>query len=209
MRKYELSPSLLSADFGYVMRDVDSITPYCKFLHLDVMDGHYVPNLTIGVPVIKSIRKHSDLILDTHLMITNPEEFIKPFADAGSDYITFHIECTDKPFELIEQIRALGKKAGVSIHPDTPAEKIYPFLEKFGGQSYIPESTARLSDYRKRLDENGSDAILSVDGGINVSTVKEAADAGARLLVAGSAVFGKEDPGLAAKALYELLGETF
>ena len=223
MREYELSPSLLSADFGYVMRDVESITPYCDFLHLDVMDGHYVPNLTIGVPVIKSIRKHSDLILDTHLMITNPEEFIKPFADAGSDYITFHIECTDKPFELIQQIRDLGKKAGVSIHPDTPAEKIYPFLEKgavdlilvmsvrpgFGGQSYIPESTARITDYRQRLDENGSEAILSVDGGINVKTIKEAADAGAKLLVAGSAVFGKEDPGLAAKDLYELIGVTF
>ncbi|MBR1796644.1 MAG: ribulose-phosphate 3-epimerase [Clostridiales bacterium] len=220
MREYELSPSLLSADFGYVMRDVESITPYCSFLHLDVMDGHYVPNLTIGVPVIKSIRKHSDLILDTHLMITNPGEFVEPFAAAGSDYITFHVECSDKPFELIEKIRGLGKKAGVAIHPDTPAEAIYPFLEKgaadlilvmsvrpgFGGQSYIPESTARIADYRKRLDENGSDAILSVDGGINVSTVAEAAEAGAKLLVAGSAVFGKEDPGLAAKELYSLIG---
>ena len=223
MREYELSPSLLSADFGYVMRDVESITPYCKFLHLDVMDGHYVPNLTIGVPVIKSIRKHSDLILDTHLMITNPEEFIEPFAEAGSDYITFHVECTNEPFELIKRIRDLGKKAGISIHPDTPAEAIYPFLEKgavdlilvmsvrpgFGGQSYIPESTSRIADYRKRLDGNGSEAILSVDGGINVKTIKEAANAGAKLLVAGSAVFGKENPGLAAKELYELIGVTF
>lgn len=223
MRKHEISPSLLSADFGYVMRDVESIAPYCRFLHLDVMDGHYVPNLTIGVPVIKSIRKHCDLILDTHLMITNPEEFVEPFAAAGSDYITFHVECTDKPFELIEQIRGLGKKAGISIHPDTPAEAIYPFLEKgavdlilvmsvrpgFGGQSYIPESTARIADYRKRLDDNGSEAILSVDGGINTSTIEEAAGAGASLLVAGSAVFGKENPGLAAKELYSMIGETF
>lgn len=220
MRDYELSPSLLSADFGYVMRDVDSITPYCNYLHLDVMDGHYVPNLTIGVPVIKSIRKHSDLIFDTHLMITNPEEFIEPFADAGSDYITFHIECTNEPFKLIEKIRKLGKKAGVAIHPDTPAQALYPFLEKdacdlilvmsvrpgFGGQSYIPESTSRIAEYRRLLDENGSDALLSVDGGINVNTIKEAADAGAKLLVAGSAVFGKDDPGLAAKALYDVLG---
>ena len=220
MRKFELSPSLLSADFGYVMRDVESITPYCDFLHLDVMDGHYVPNLTIGVPVIKSIRKHSDLILDTHLMITNPEEFIKPFADAGSDYITFHIECTDKPFELIKQIRELGKKAGVSIHPDTPAERIYPFLDKgaadlilvmsvrpgFGGQSYIPESTARIADYRKRLNESVSEAILSVDGGINGKTIEEASNAGAKLLVAGSAVFGKENPGEACRELYKLIG---
>ena len=223
MRKHEISPSLLSADFGYVMRDVESIAPYCRFLHLDVMDGHYVPNLTIGVPVIKSIRKHCDLILDTHLMITNPEEFVEPFAAAGSDYITFHVECTDKPFELIEKIRGLGKKAGISIHPDTPAEAIYPFLEKgavdlilvmsvrpgFGGQSYIPESTARIADYRKRLDDNGSEAILSVDGGINTSTIEEAAGAGASLLVAGSAVFGKENPGLAAKELYSMVGETF
>lgn len=220
MRDYELSPSLLSADFGYVMRDVDSITPYCNYLHLDVMDGHYVPNLTIGVPVIKSIRKHSDLIFDTHLMITNPEEFIEPFADAGSDYITFHIECSNEPFKLIEKIRKLGKKVGVAIHPDTPAQALYPFLEKdacdlilvmsvrpgFGGQSYIPESTSRIAEYRRLLDENGSDALLSVDGGINVNTIKEAADAGAELLVAGSAVFGKDDPGLAAKALYDVLG---
>ena len=220
MRDYELSPSLLSADFGYVMRDVDSITPYCNYLHLDVMDGHYVPNLTIGVPVIKSIRKHSDLIFDTHLMITNPEEFIEPFANAGSDYITFHIECSNEPFKLIEKIRKLGKKAGVAIHPDTPAQALYPFLEKdacdlilvmsvrpgFGGQSYIPESTSRIAEYRRLLDENGSDALLSVDGGINVNTIKEAADAGAKLLVAGSAVFGKDDPGLAAKALYDVLG---
>ena len=220
MRDYELSPSLLSADFGYVMRDVDSITPYCTYLQLDVLDGHYVPNLTIGVPVIKSIRKHSDLIFDTHLMITNPEEFIEPFADAGSDYITFHIECTNEPFKLIEKIRKLGKKAGVAIHPDTPAQALYPFLEKdacdlilvmsvrpgFGGQSYIPESTSRIAEYRRLLDENGSDALLSVDGGINVNTIKEAADAGAKLLVAGSAVFGKDDPALAAKALYDVLG---
>ena len=221
MREYELSPSLLSADFGYVMRDVESISSCCRFLHLDVMDGHYVPNLTIGVPVIKSIRKHSDLIFDTHLMITNPEEFIEPFADCGSDYITFHVECSDKPFELIEKIRSLGKKAGISIHPDTPEEALYPFLEKgavdlilvmsvrpgFGGQSYIPESTARIASYREKLDKNGSEAILSIDGGINVNTIKEAAGAGARLLVAGSAVFGKEDPGAAASELFALLGE--
>ena len=180
-----------------------------------------MPNLTIGVPVIKSIRKHSDLIFDTHLMITNPEEFIEPFADCGSDYITFHVECSDKPFELIEKIRSLGKKAGISIHPDTPEEALYPFLEKgavdlilvmsvrpgFGGQSYIPESTARIASYREKLDKNGSEAILSVDGGINVNTIKEAAGAGARLLVAGSAVFGKEDPGAAASELFALLGE--
>lgn len=223
MNRYEISPSLLSADFGYVMRDVKSIEPYCKFLHLDVMDGHYVPNLTIGVPVIKSIRKHTDMILDTHLMITNPEEFVEPFADAGSDYITFHVECSEKPFELIARIRSLGKKAGISIHPDTPAEALYPFLEKdaadlilvmsvrpgFGGQSYIPESTSRIRDYRKRLDDNGSSAILSVDGGINVKTIEEASSAGANLLVAGSAVFGKEDPGQAAKDLYSLLGVEF
>ena len=215
MRKVEIAPSLLSADFGYVMRDVESVTPYCRYLHLDVMDGHYVPNLTIGVPVIKSIRAHSRLCFDTHLMITNPGEFIEPFANAGSDIITFHIECADEPRKLIKEIRALGRKAGVAIHPDTPQEAVYPFLERdeadlilvmsvrpgFGGQSYIESSTDRIRSFRERLDAAGSSALLSVDGGINTGTAPAAAKAGADILVAGSAVFGKPDPGLAAKEI--------
>lgn len=222
MSKVEISPSLLAADFGYVMRDVDSITPYCKYLHLDVMDGHFVPNVSFGIPVIKAIRKHSDLIFDTHLMISNPEEYIDSFAEAGSDYITFHVECTDDPKSLIDKIRSCGKKAGISIHPNTPEEALYPFLYKdavdlilvmsvipgFGGQTYMHEASQRLKSYREKLDFYGSDAILSVDGGINERTIKEAVSSGANLIVAGSAVFGQENPGLAAMNLYNIIGEN-
>ena len=209
----EIAPSLLSADFGYLMKDIESVEKECRFLHLDVMDGHYVPNLSIGIPVIKSIRKYSDMIFDTHLMITEPEKYVKAFADAGSDYITFHIECSDDPSALMGQIRELGKKAGVAIHPDTPIEKIFPYVKEadlilimsvrpgFGGQSYMEGSTERIAAVRAEMDRVESEAILSVDGGINVNTIAEAHKAGAGLLVAGSACFGKEDPGAAAAEL--------
>lgn len=212
----QIAPSLLSADFGYLMKDISSVEGECSFLHLDVMDGHYVPNLSIGIPVIKSIRKYSSMIFDTHLMISNPEKYIKAFADAGSDYITFHVECSSDVSGLIRSIHELGKKAGVAIHPDTPIETVYPYVNEadlilimsvrpgFGGQSYMEGSTERIASVRKVMDEAGSEAILSVDGGINTKTVSEAAGAGASLLVAGSACFGKEDPGKAAAELKAL-----
>ncbi len=215
MNRIEIAPSILSADFGYLMREIKEVEPHCRFLHLDVMDGHYVPNMTIGVPVIKTIRKHTDLIFDCHLMITNPERYIKAFADCGCDYITFQIECSDDVIGLCEAIRSMGKKAGIAIHPDTPVEELYPYLEYcdlvlimsvipgFGGQIYMPESTKRLAAVRRELDRIASDAILSVDGGINIRTVKEAYDAGARLLVAGSAVFNNDDHGHAVEELKE------
>lgn len=221
LEKKELAPSVLAADFAYLMKDIDAISGDCKFLHLDVMDGHYVPNISIGVPIVASIRKHTDMIFDTHLMILNPGDYIKDFADAGSDYITFHIECTTNAVSLISEIRALGKKAGVAIHPDTPIEAIFPYLEKgaadlilvmtvrpgFGGQTFIRESLSRIATCRERLDKNGSDAILSVDGGINTKTIVAASEAGADLFVTGSAVFGQEDKTEAAKTLFRALGQ--
>ena len=215
MNKIEIAPSILSADFGYLMRDIGNIEPHCRYLHLDVMDGHYVPNFTIGIPVIKSIRKHTDMILDCHLMITDPERYVEYFAASGCDYITFHIECSDDPAALCAKIRSLGKKAGISIHPDTPIETLYPYLGDcdlvlimsvvpgFGGQSYLPGSTERIALIRKELDRIGSDAILSVDGGINKVTVREAYRAGATLLVAGNSVFGSDDHAQAVKVLIE------
>ncbi|HAW15727.1 MAG TPA: ribulose-phosphate 3-epimerase [Clostridiales bacterium] len=217
MNKIEIAPSILSADFGYLMDDVKSISSECSYLHLDVMDGHFVPNISLGIPVIKSLRKHSDLNFDTHLMLTDPGKYIDEFVDAGSDAITFHVECSDDPFGLIDRIRARNVKAGVAIHPDTPVEMIYPFLEKgaadqilvmsvrpgFGGQSYLAGATERISRIRGILDENGSDAVISVDGGINIRTIREAACAGARLIVAGSAVFKKEDKAQAVRELTE------
>ncbi len=213
MSDFEIAPSILSADFGYLMRDIDNLKGTAKHLHIDIMDGHYVSNLSMGIPVVKSIRKHTDLKFDTHLMITNPEKYIKVFAEAGSDNISFHYECTDDPRLLIDQIHDLGCNAGIAVHPDTPIEEILPWVDKcelimvmtvhpgFGEQGFLNGSLERISKVREAIDAKGAKTILSVDGGINVSTIKPAYDAGARFFVAGNAVFSKEDP---AKAVMDL-----
>ena len=213
MKDIEIAPSILAADFGYLMRDIKAVENNAEYLHIDVMDGHYVNNISFGIPVIESIRKYTDMKFYTHLMITNPEKYIKAFADAGSDNITFHLECSDDPDKLIEEIRSLGLSAGISIHPDTPVEKVFPYIGKvdiilimtvypgFGGQGYLPSSNERIAKLRKAIDEQGADTIISVDGGITLANVKEVYDAGARLFVAGSTVFNAEDP---AKAIEDL-----
>ena len=213
MKDIEIAPSILAADFGYLMRDIKAVENNAEYLHIDVMDGHYVNNISFGIPVIQSIRKYTDMKFYTHLMITNPEKYIKAFADAGSDNITFHLECTDDADKLISDIRALGCSAGISIHPDTPVEKVFPYIGKvdiilimtvypgFGGQGYLPSSNERIAKLRKAIDDQGADTIISVDGGITLSNVKEVYDAGARLFVAGSTVFNAEDP---AKAIEDL-----
>ena len=203
MSYIDIAPSILAADFGYLMRDIKKVEGHAEYLHIDVMDGHYVNNISFGIPVIQSIRKYTDMKFYTHLMITEPEKYIKAFADAGSDNITFHVECSDNPDKLIEDIKALGCTAGISIHPDTPIEiilimTVYP---GFGGQGYLPSSNERIAKLRKAIDEQGADTIISVDGGITLGNVKEVYNAGARLFVAGSTVFNAEDP---AKAIEDL-----
>lgn len=216
--KLKIAPSILSADFANLGRDLAAIENDCEAVHIDIMDGHYVPNLSMGIPVVKSIRKVSNLVFDTHLMITNPEDFIVPFAEAGSDMITFHIECTNDAKALIADIRKLGKKAGVAIHPDTPIEVLKPYCDKdaadlilimcvnpgFGEQSFMPSALDRISAVRKMLDEAGSEALLAIDGGIRPSNIADAAKAGARHIVAGSAVFKSEDPGATVRELTKL-----
>ena len=213
MKDIEIAPSILAADFGYLMRDIKAVEKNAEYLHIDVMDGHYVNNISFGIPVIQSIRKYTDMKFYTHLMITNPEKYIKAFADAGSDNITFHLECTDDADKLISDIKALGCSAGISIHPDTPVEKVFPYIGKvdiilimtvypgFGGQGYLPSSNERIAKLRKAIDDAGADTIISVDGGITLGNVKEVYEAGARLFVAGSTVFNAEDP---AKAIEDL-----
>lgn len=213
MNDIEIAPSILAADFGYLARDIKAVEKNAEYLHIDVMDGHYVNNISFGIPVIQSIRKYTDMKFYTHLMITEPEKYIKAFADAGSDNITFHIECSKDPDSLIKEIKSYGLSAGISIHPDTPIEKVFPYIDKvdiilimtvypgFGGQGYLPASNERIMRLRKEIDSRGSKTIISVDGGVGVSNIKEIYDAGARLFVAGSSVFNTEDPSAAVEEL--------
>ena len=212
MKDIGIAPSILAADFGYLMRDIKAVEN-AEYLHVDVMDGHYVNNISFGIPVIQSIRKYTDMKFFTHLMITNPGHYIKAFADAGSDNITFHVECTEDPDGLINEIRALGKSAGMAIHPDTPVEKVFPFISKvdiilvmtvypgFGGQGYLDSSDERISALRKEIDRTGADTVIAVDGGVTEDNIRHIYEMGARLFVAGSSVFHADDP---ARAVEEL-----
>ena len=205
----KIAPSILSADFS----DLKNAIAICQsaeadYLHIDVMDGHFVPNLTIGPVVVKSIRPKTDLFLDVHLMVTNPQDLIEPFVDVGADGITFHIEAVDNPIELIEMIRSHNKQVGISIKPGTSIEKLEPFLEYvdlllvmsvepgFGGQNYIPSSTERIKKINKLLFKLGlrNHILIEVDGGIKLSNAKKVKKAGADILVAGSAIFKSVDP---------------
>lgn len=210
-----VAPSILAADFGHLADEIRKISEDADYLHFDVMDGHYVPNISFGIPVLASIRKYTTLMFDVHLMIQNPERYIAAFAQAGADLLTFHVETAANPVELAREIRRLGKKPGISIHPDTPIEALREVLPEvdivlvmsvrpgFGGQGYLPSATDRIRGIRQMLDAIGSHAILSVDGGITKDNCGEVADAGATLLVAGSTVFGSDDPAYAIRELKE------
>lgn len=216
MEKIYIAPSILAADFSRLGHDIEKVESDADFLHLDVMDGHYVPNISFGVPVISSIRVKSRLAFDVHLMIENPEKYISSFADAGADLITFHFETTNEPEQLCGKIRELGKKPGISIHPDTPAKDVFPFLPYvdlvlvmtvrpgFGGQAFMEEAPERISLVRNELDRIGSAAFLSVDGGIGEKTAPLAVSAGANMLVAGSSVFGKASPSVAIQRIRQV-----
>jgi len=183
------------------------------WIHVDVMDGRFVPNLTIGPPVVKSLRKTTDLPLDCHLMIVEPERLVPAFAEAGADIITVHVEASPHLHRTLQQIRGLGKKAGVSLNPHTSEDELRYVLEEldlilvmsvnpgFGGQAFIEAVLPKIERLRKMIDEAGLDIVLEVDGGVKPGTAKRVAEAGADMLVAGSAVFGAEDYGRAIEAL--------
>ena len=204
--KIKLAPSILSADFGRLGEQVVEATKAgADYIHVDVMDGHFVPNLTIGPLVVAAIRPYTNLPLDVHLMIESPEKYIQQFARAGANIITVHVEVCPHLHRVVESIKELGVKAGVSLNPSTPLTAVDEVLSAldlvllmsvnpgFGGQQFIESTVGKIARLRQRLDELGLAAELEVDGGINAEIAPRAAGAGARVLVAGAAVFNKKE----------------
>ncbi len=203
---------MLSADFSRLADEIREVEKAgCDLLHVDVMDGHFVPNLTIGPLVVKAVRKVTKLPLDVHLMIENPVRFIAEFKKAGADWITIHIEAEKEARKTLREIRNLGAKAGISVRPGTPIQEIYPFLDDldlvlvmsvepgFAGQAFMPEMMGKLRLLRPHFSK-----LISVDGGVDPQTAPQALDAGADVLVAGSAIFGQKDRGQAVAVFREI-----
>ncbi len=208
--KNKISPSILSANFANLQTDIKLIEPYADYLHVDVMDGHFVPNISIGVPVVKALKKITKLPLDVHLMIDNPEKFIEPFANAGADIITVHVEAiTDS--NIFDKIHALGKKAGISLNPETSSDLITPYFGKvdmvlvmsvdpgFAGQNFI-DVTDKIKLIRESFKRD-----IEVDGGIKLGNIKMVKDAGANVFVSGSGIFKTENPVETIKKMRELI----
>lgn len=202
-----ISPSVLAADFADLGNQVNKVYKAgAKYIHLDVMDGVFVPNISFGPPVISSLRKVTETFFDVHLMITHPERYIKDYVDAGADLITVHYESTFDLTAVIAQIKSYGKKASVSIKPATSAEVLFPYLKDldmvlvmtvepgFGGQKMMPEMLEKVRAIRKHADENGIDIDIQVDGGITPENLHLSTSAGANVIVAGSAIFKAADP---------------
>jgi ribulose-phosphate 3-epimerase len=208
----QIAPSILSADFAALGDAIERVAPVADLLHVDVMDGHFVPNLTIGPPVVAAINRHTPMVLDCHLMMTNPGDFLEAFRRAGADWISVHVE-VDGTAELLAEMRALGVHAGLAINPETAFEVIEPWLGElhhllvmtvhpgFGGQSFMAEVMPKLRAITAANAAAAHPAIIAVDGGIDVNTIATAAEAGARCFVAGHAVFGRDDPSAAVTAL--------
>jgi len=213
MARLRIAPSMLSCDFGRVGEEIREIEKAgADWLHVDVMDGHFVPNITVGPPVVRAMRKNSSLFFDVHLMIDNPLKHVASFAEAGADLINFHIEVEDEPGDVIAEIRRLGKKVGVAVKPKTSVDSVKEILDRvdmvlvmsvepgFGGQRFMPEVLPKLTELRKLM---GPEADIQIDGGIDENRIVEAANAGANIFVAGTAVFGNENRTAAIAALRE------
>jgi ribulose-phosphate 3-epimerase len=217
----KISPSILSADFSRLGEDVQAVDRAgADYIHIDVMDGHFVPNITIGPLVVDALRKVTDKPLDVHLMIENPDLYIPDFAKAGADIITVHQEAVPHLHRTVQLIKSLGKKAGVSLNPATPVETLDVVLDEldlvlimsvnpgFGGQSFIPSALDKIRALRQRITERGLVTELEVDGGVKIDNIREVVAAGADVLVAGSAVFNTEDYAATITALRENAANT-
>ncbi|WP_089242676.1 ribulose-phosphate 3-epimerase [Rhodococcoides kyotonense] len=214
-----IAPSILSADFARLGEEADAVAG-SDWLHVDVMDAHFVPNLTLGLPVVQSLLKATDIPLDCHLMIDDPGRWAPSYAEAGAYNVTFHAEATDDPISVAKDIRAAGGKAGLSIKPGTPIEPYLEILREFdtllvmsvepgfGGQSFIADVLSKARTVRNLVDSGELTLVVEIDGGINVDTIEQAAEAGVDCFVAGSAVYGASDPAAAVRALRAQAGRA-
>jgi ribulose-phosphate 3-epimerase len=210
-----IAPSILSADFASLAAAIDQVAGETDLLHVDVMDGHFVPNLTIGPPVVAAINRHTDLLLDCHLMMTNPGEYLEAFRAAGADWVSVHVEIDDTR-ALIDEMRKLSLGVGLAINPETPFEAVEPWLADvdhvlvmtvhpgFGGQRFMESVVPKIKAVASAIADRGLSTAIEVDGGIDVDTIGVVAAAGATIFVAGNAVFGASDPGAAVVRLGEL-----
>ena len=202
----QIAPSMLAADFLHLHKDVEMVNEHADLFHLDIMDGVFVPNLSYGFPIVEAIAKMARKPLDTHLMIIEPEKYVERFVKAGSAMVSFHLNATNDPDAVLAQIRSLGAKAGLVINPDLPVESLFPHLKNcdfvmlmsvfagFGGQKFIEATYDRVRALKAEIDAQGLDIPIEVDGGVSASNAAQLVEAGAEILVAGSAVFKAENP---------------
>ena len=213
---FKIAPSILAADFLHLEKDIRLVNECGDVIHLDVMDGTFVPNISFGFSVIDHVAKIATAPMDVHLMVVHPERWFEKIASEGAAFCSFHLETAgDETADFLGRIRSLGMKAGVAVNPDMPVEKLYPYIgladyflimsvfAGFGGQKFIPESLDRVAALHSELEKRGDEAFIEIDGGIKLSNVRSVRDAGVSLAVAGSSVYGAEDPAAAIKALRE------
>ena len=202
----QIAPSMLAADFLHLEKDVELVNKHADIFHLDVMDGIFVPNISYGFPIVEAIAKKAEKTLDAHLMIIKPENYVERFAKVGVHMLSFHLNATENPGEVLSQIKALGMKAGLAINPDIPVESLFPYLAQcdyvllmsvfagFGGQKFIEETYDRVAAVKKEIEAQGLGCQIQVDGGVSAANAQKLIECGAEILVAGSAVFKAEDP---------------